>query len=393
MDSSSKGYNFVVYKGSKDGRIIQGTTHRDSLQGEEVLLRITHSSLCGTDEHYKTTDMCLGHEGAGVVEALGPGVKNLKVLVRQSNPPFSPISVTLLTNHPPSGTAVAFGWQRSSCGSCTQCTTNLETFCPKRGAYGLTDLDVGSMASHTVFRESFLFVIPAPLSNEAAAALMCGGATVFNVLDMFDVRPTQRVGVVGFGGLGHLAVQFAAKWGCQVVVFSATGAKREEALRLGAHEFYVVEEKGLTEFEEGVVGPIDHLLVTTSAQPSWPLYLSVMASPGTVYPLTVAFGEDLCIPYGPFLLSGLRIQASIIASKAILRRMLSFAAFHGIGVVVQRYDIDLDGIERAMADLREGKMKFKGILWAGCVGACASSLKFPSLRSGVRIGTPGDLRK
>lgn len=81
MDPSSNGFNFVVYKGSPDRRVIQGTTHRSQLNGDEVLIRITHSSLCGTDEHYLDADMCLGHEGAGVVETLGPDVKTLEMYV------------------------------------------------------------------------------------------------------------------------------------------------------------------------------------------------------------------------------------------------------------------------------------------------------------------------
>ena len=79
MAASANRINFTVYKGSSDRRVVQGTTHRDRLYGDEALLRITHGSLCGTDEHYLNVDMCLGHEGAGVVEELGPDVKSLQV--------------------------------------------------------------------------------------------------------------------------------------------------------------------------------------------------------------------------------------------------------------------------------------------------------------------------
>lgn len=215
------------------------------------------------------------------------------------------------------------------------------------------------MASHIVFRESFTHKLPPELSNEAGSALMCGGATVFNVLDMFKVKPTDRVGIVGLGGLGHLAVQFAAKWGCKVVVLSATEDKREQAMQLGATEFHVTQD--LEELKK--VAPIDHLMVTTSVQVPWSLYLSVMASPGTIYPLTVS-EDDLKIPYPPFLFSGLRIQASLVAPRVTYKRMLSFAAFHGIGAIVQRYKLDQAGIEQAMADLREGKTRFRGVLCA-----------------------------
>ena len=215
------------------------------------------------------------------------------------------------------------------------------------------------MASHIVFHESFTYKLAPKMANDSAAALMCGGATVFNVLDMFNVKPTQRVGIVGVGGLGHLAIQFAAKWGCQVVVFSATEDKRDEAFRFGATEFHVT--KGVEKFEG--VAPIDHLMVTTSQQISWPPYLPIMALPGTIYPLTVS-SDDLVIPYTPFLFSGLRIQASIVAPRVIYKRMLDFAAFHDIAAVLQHYRLDEAGIEKAMADLRDGRMRYRGVLSA-----------------------------
>ena len=188
------------------------------------------------------------------------------------------------------------------------------------------------MASHIVFYESFTNELPPAISNEAASTLMCGGATVFNVLDMFKVKSTERVGIVGMGDLGHLAVQFVAKWGCEVVVFFGSEDKREQAMQFGAAEFHAT--KDLDHFEN--VAPIDHLMVTTSMQVPWPLYLPIMASLGTIYPLTLS-DVDLRIPYKPFLFSGLRIQASLVAPRVISERMSGFAALHGVGAIVQRY--------------------------------------------------------
>ena len=78
MSSSGEGLDFTVYRGSKDGSIVKSTVHHDNLQGDQVLLKITHSGLCGTDEHYRSTDQVLGHEGAGIVQEVGPGVRELK---------------------------------------------------------------------------------------------------------------------------------------------------------------------------------------------------------------------------------------------------------------------------------------------------------------------------
>ena len=216
------------------------------------------------------------------------------------------------------------------------------------------------MASHIVFREPFTYTIPATMSSAASAALMCAGATVWNVFDMFDVRPTQRVGIVGLGGLGHLAVQFANKVGCEVVVFSSTEAKREEALRYGAHEFVVTDK---VDSFEGKVQPVHHLLVCSSFQIPWELYLPIVYKPGTVYPLTVSF-DELKLPYVDWLFSGVRVQATIVAPRAGYRRMLEFAAFHKIETAIVKYPLNTDGIERAMQDLRDGKVRYKAVFYA-----------------------------
>lgn len=234
--------SFTVYKGSKSGEIIKSTTTKpDELTGDQVLLKVTASGLCGTDEHYRHADMVLGHEGAGVVTAVGPAVRSLKV-----------------------GDRVGWGYEHDSCGECEWCLTGRETFCTERAMYGAADLDQGSFAEGAVWREAFLFKIPDAITDKEAAPLMCGGATVFNALRMYNVQPTDRVGVIGVGGLGHLAIQFAAKMGCDVVVFSGTESKKEEAMALGAKEFVAMKDKNELDIGRG----LDVLLVTTSAQPS-----------------------------------------------------------------------------------------------------------------------------
>lgn len=184
--------------------------------------------------------MVLGHEGAGIIESVGPAVKTLKV-----------------------GDHVGWGYQHDSCGLCEQCLSGLEIYCEQRAFYAYADLDQGSFATRAVWREAFLYKIPEGLTDEEAAPLMCGGATVFAVLSMYKIKSTSRVGVMGVGGLGHLAIQFASKMGCEVVVFSGTESKKEEAMRLGASQF--VAMKGKTELDIGK--KLDALLVTTSAQP------------------------------------------------------------------------------------------------------------------------------
>ncbi|KAI7025875.1 GroES-like protein, partial [Hortaea werneckii] len=158
--------SFTVYKGSENGAVVAATTEKPELQNDQVLVKVTASGLCGTDLHYKNANMGLGHEGVGVIESVGPQVKYMK-----------------------KGDRVGWGYEHNSCEHCQQCLRGNETYCPERQMYGLADLDQGSMASHAVWREAFLFQIPDGLSDEDAAPLQCGGATVFNALHEFDTQP------------------------------------------------------------------------------------------------------------------------------------------------------------------------------------------------------------
>lgn len=328
--------SFTVFKGSKEGKIVQSQTEKPELKGKDVLIKVTHSGLCGTDLHYKEADMVLGHEGVGIVEAVGPDATVLK-----------------------KGDRAGWGYNHHCCNHCNQCLSGNDVFCPDRQMYGLADLDQGSMASHAVWEEDFLFKIPDCISNEDAAPLQCGGITVYSALMKYPVKPGERVGVVGVGGLGHLAIQFAARMGCEVVVFSGSDRKKEESMKLGAKEFHATKGVKELKLERG----IDRLLVTTAASPDWSLYQPIMNPEGAIYPLTVDEG-NLSIPAMPLLLSGLRIQGSVVGSRGLHRDMLEFAAIQNIKPINQTFPMTTEGIEEAFKTLEEGNMRYRGVLVA-----------------------------
>lgn len=145
--------------------------------------------------------MVLGHEGVGVVEELGPDVQLLK-----------------------KGDRVGWGYATDCCGHCLDCIRGQDIFCTRRALYGAQNLDQGSFASHGVWREAFLAPVPNGMSDVDAAPMQCAGATVFTAL--YDAKATDTVGIMGVGGLGHLAIQFANKIGCRVVVISGSDRKR-----------------------------------------------------------------------------------------------------------------------------------------------------------------------
>lgn len=280
--------------------------------------------------------MVLGHEGVGVVEKLGPEVKYLK-----------------------KGDRVGWGYETDSCGHCDECVRGEEMFCPERAMYAVENRDQGSFASHAIWREAFLYKIPDEIGDKDAAPLQCGGSTVFTAL--YDARPTETVGILGVGGLGHLGIQFAAKMGCQVVVLSGSDQKREQAMSLGAHKFVALGGKGAEQLKEEGIPPLSRLLVTTSAQPSWETILPLMAQRSVIYPLTVAPG-NFEIPYMPLLLGGIRIQGSITGSRHVHRDMLAFAALNGIKPVIETFPMTEEGVREAMDRLDKGDVRYRAVL-------------------------------
>lgn len=280
--------------------------------------------------------MVLGHEGVGIVEDLGPDCKFLN-----------------------KGDRVGWGYEDGSCGHCNECLEGAETYCPERVFYGDRSLNNNSFATGAVRHESFLFKIPDNMSDEAAAPLQCGGATVFRALQINDMRPTETVGIMGVGGLGHLAIQFAAKMGCRVVVLSGSDRKKDDALKLGAHEFIATKDKA----ELKTSRPIDRLLVTTSAQPDWQQLLPILAPRAVVFPLSIASG-DFAIPYMPLLIHGITVQGSVVAPRSVHRKMLEFAALHGIEPVTQTFPMTEQGIQEAMDKLDKGEVHYRAVLKA-----------------------------
>ncbi|KAJ6782234.1 hypothetical protein PWT90_08862 [Aphanocladium album] len=330
--------SFTVYKGAADGNPVKSTTSKPKeLTGDQVLLKVLASGVCGTDLHYRKSDIVLGHEGVGEVQAVGPLVRHLKV-----------------------GQRVGWGYQTGACGLCRQCLSGDETYCVEREFYGgKAQADQGSFSERAVWREAFLHPIPDGMASEDAAPLQCGGATVFTALR--GVKPTDTVGVIGVGGLGHLAIQFANKMGCRVVVLSSSDRKKEEATRLGAHRFIATSKLSKDSKPDEDVWPLDRLLVTTSSLPDWDVIMPMMAMRSVIMPLTVG-GRDLVVPYSPVLLRGVVIQSALVATRAVHQEMLAFAAHHGVKPVIEKFPLDEHGAREAMDRLEKGQVHFRAVL-------------------------------
>ncbi|KAF5724957.1 hypothetical protein FMUND_301 [Fusarium mundagurra] len=333
--------SFQVFKGGNPGDVRAAQITKPKLEGDQVLVQIRASGLCGTDLHYLAADIVLGHEGVGVVKELGPFVTHLEL-----------------------GDRVGWGYQTGACSHCDECLGGNDQYCAERKLYGEANQDQGSFAEAAVWSEKFLFRIPDEISNVDAAPLMCGGATVWNALHKYDLSSSSNVGVVGLGGLGHLAIQFASKMGMKVVVFSSDAGKKEEAFSMGATVFMVATTKNM----ENMGASLNALLVTSSSSIRWEEYLPVLKPRATIIPLTVHFG-DFNIPQYPLIASGLRVQGSVIASRLEIRNMLSFAAHHRIRPMVMEFPMSKEGIDKAIEVLKTRKMRYRGVLVAPHIDA------------------------
>ena len=168
----------------------------------------------------------------------------------------------------------------NSCGHCKYCLAGNDIWCYNRTVFGEGDYQNGTFGEYYIGTETYLHKIPEGLSSEAAAPLQCAGATVYNALKQ-TIKTSDRVGIIGIGGLGHLAIQYAAKLGAEVVVFSTSSNKETEARNFGASEFYLLDQT------EKLKTPVDVLVVAGSKHPDWKKFMvkEVLARAGTIVPL------------------------------------------------------------------------------------------------------------
>ncbi|PRY35610.1 NAD(P)-dependent alcohol dehydrogenase [Umezawaea tangerina] len=308
----------------------------------EVDVRVTHCGVCHTDIGaiddewgFAKFPVVAGHEAVGVVEATGDAVDR-----------------ELL----PIGLRVGVGATAGSCFACEWCLSGRQNLCPRRDDVIFRGLG-GGFASHiraTDWRH--VHPIPDALSSADAAPLFCAGTTVFTPLLTHGVRPVDRVAVVGVGGLGHLAVQFLAKWGCAVTAISRTRAKEADARGLGATDFIAAGEEGAL---AAAAGSFDFVLSTATGDLPWDAYLDLLRPQGK---LCVVGVPENAISAGVMNLlpAEKAIVGGIVGSPVQTRQMLDFAARHGIRPEIETYPIA--DVEQALDRVRQGTARYRAVL-------------------------------
>jgi uncharacterized zinc-type alcohol dehydrogenase-like protein len=198
--------------------------------------------------------------------------------------------------------------------------------------------------------------IPDALPSEQAAPLLCGGITVYNPMRDNGINPTSRVGVVGIGGLGHLAIQFARVFGAEVTAFSTSAAKEEEARALGAHHFVNTREsKAMKE----VAGTHDFILTTANADQDWGVYIQSLRPTGTLCFVGVP-PSPVSVQAFP-LIAGIRsITGSPIGSPHRIREMLDVAARHNVKASTESFP--MAKANEAIEKVKKNKVRYRAVL-------------------------------
>lgn len=308
------------------------------LKPTDVEIKISHCGVCHSDIHLIDNDWGLsqypfipGHEIIGTVTAVGGAVKSLKT-----------------------GQRVGVGWQSDSCGLCEWCMQGKENLCAN--SQGVCVHRNGGYADLVRLSAHFVVPIPEKLDSEATAPLLCGGITVYNPIRTHGVNPSSRVGIIGIGGLGHMAIQFARAFGADVTAFSTSAAKEEESRTLGAHHFVNTRE---TKALKKLAGSFDFLISTINADQDWSAYLTALRPTG-VFCFVGAPTSPAAIPVFP-LISGMKtVTGSPIGSPLQLREMLDVAARHGIKAQTERFA--MNKANEAIAKVKKNQIRYRAVL-------------------------------
>jgi uncharacterized zinc-type alcohol dehydrogenase-like protein len=294
---------------------------------------ICHSDLSMIDDEWDMSEYPLvaGHEVIGKIAAIGSHVRTLE-----------------------KGMTVGLGWHCGYCGHCHSCKTGDQNLC--LSAEGTIVEHHGGFADKVRADASSVVTIPEGMDLETAGPLLCGGITVFNPLVQFDVKPTDKVAVIGIGGLGHMALQFLNAWGCEVTAFTSSQAKRQESLELGAHKTLNSCDHAEIEAAEG---SFDFIISTVNVKLDWKHFVNTLKPKGRLH-FVGATLEPLDIEVFPLIMGQRSVSASPVGSPATIESMLEFANFHQIRPQVEIYP--MNEINTALDHLRSGKAKYRVVL-------------------------------
>ncbi|MBY6189639.1 NAD(P)-dependent alcohol dehydrogenase [Microbulbifer agarilyticus] len=294
---------------------------------------ICHSDLSMLDDEWGMAQYPLvpGHEVIGKVSAIGDHVTHVAV-----------------------GDRVGLGWHAGYCMICDQCMGGDHNLCPD--AQATIAGRHGGFADTVRAKGASVVKIPEGLEPAEAGPLLCGGIAVFNPLMQLDLKPTASVGVIGIGGLGHLALKFANAWGCHVTALTSD-SKRDEALQMGAHD--TVNSRDADAIA-AAAGRFDLVISTVNVQMDWNAILATLKPRGVLH-MPGAVTEPLGINVLPHMMfNQLSLSSSPVGPPVVIRKMLDFAARHNVAPVNEHFP--MSKVNDAFEHLRSGKARYRIVL-------------------------------
>lgn len=308
------------------------------LGDEEVEIAVEYCGICHSDLSLLNNDWGMtrypfvpGHEAAGRVVAMGPRAKGVSI-----------------------GQRVGVGWNSHSCMHCKQCLMGNQHLCES--------LQPTLIGRHGAFankvRAHWVWTMPLPegLDSRDCGPLLCGGITVFAPLRELNISPTSRVGVIGIGGLGHMALKFCKAWGCEVTAFTSSDSKAEEARAFGAHH---VVSTGDSKAIEKLAGTFDLIIDTVNATLDWNGLLNALAPNGKLH-VVGAVPEPIPVPVFTLLMGQKSVSGSPTGSRGAIDSMLNFAARHNVAPQTEHFP--MSKVNEAMEHLRAGKARYRIVL-------------------------------
>ncbi len=307
-------------------------------QGRDVLVKVRACGICHSDIHMIDNDWGMaqyplvpGHEVVGEVLEIGPAVTHLSV-----------------------GDRIGIGWQRSACGECAECERGADNLCDENR--GLIVGHHGGFADHVICDSRYCFKLPEGIATESAGPLLCGGVTVWAALRYAGMKGGQEIGVIGVGGLGHMAVQFASRLGNRVTVFTTSEDKIEFAARLGAWDAIRTEEGAPTRAPRR---KLDIIINTVPLNMNWARYLDLLAADGTLSFVGVP-GEPSSIPIGVLLGKRRRVMASVIGGRGDIRAMLADADRFEVEPIIETFP--MANVNEAIQKVRANTIRYRAVL-------------------------------
>lgn len=309
------------------------------MQADEITIKVESCGLCHSDISMLDNEWGMseyplvpGHEVIGTVVETGAGVKHLEV-----------------------GQRVGLGWHVRACQHCEQCDQGNQNLCvDAMGA--MMGGHYGGFADYVRAQAKMVVPLPDGLDVISAGPLFCGGITVYNPIVQFGVKPTDKVAVLGIGGLGHMAIQFLSHWGCEVTALSHSANKCDEVLALGAHHFQAIsDQEGMDKLQN----QFDYILSTVNVSQDWNQYIGLLKPKGRLHFVGV-LTEPLSLQLFPLLGGQRSVSGSVVGSPVNIAEMLDFANRHDIKPQVEVFKFGQ--VNEAIEALRQGKPRYRIVL-------------------------------